>query len=388
MSRMTAILRLAMPVFGLVAIQLAVAAGPARRQPAPADSPEVLLREYLQALDHGDMDAAKRIARRAAEQSPGPITELMIPHSRLVATGKSERAAKERTRHASHAGRENAYYTVTYSVADLVLPLPKVVIGQGTSPDAKERVASEQPDFDTLIDIITGTIKPTSWEDVGAPGTIRGDPRTLSFIISQTQEVHEEITSLFEQWRRLGDITVLFDTRVVVVPGDVVPEGSLEKIDEWATAPNLMSNAGRPNTLRTTLDAQQLKRLFDTACKSGNVAAFRRFTTINGQMAAMSVPGEKGKTHWIDVQSIVSNDRRRVRLTLVLDQKQTVLASVSDGRALAVDLAPAADKSQEHGRPPADAKARPARRLLLITPRILIAKEEEERLGVLPTAKK
>jgi general secretion pathway protein D len=74
-----------------------------------------------------------------------------------------------------------------------------------------------QPDFDTLIDIITGTVKPTSWEDVGAPGTIRGDPLTLSLIISQTQEVHEEIVELLEQLRRLQDLQVTIEVRFITL---------------------------------------------------------------------------------------------------------------------------------------------------------------------------
>jgi hypothetical protein len=35
------------------------------------------------------------------------------------------------------------------------------------------RGGSAQADFDSLIDLITSTIKPTSWEDVGGPGSIR-----------------------------------------------------------------------------------------------------------------------------------------------------------------------------------------------------------------------
>jgi general secretion pathway protein D len=74
-----------------------------------------------------------------------------------------------------------------------------------------------QADFDTLIDIITGTVKPTSWEDVGAPGTIRPDPLTLSLIISQTQEIHEEIVELLQQLRRLQDLQVTIEVRFITL---------------------------------------------------------------------------------------------------------------------------------------------------------------------------
>jgi hypothetical protein len=385
MSWMTTILRLAIPTLCLVAIQSAVAAEPPRRQSAPADAPDVLLREYLQALDHLDLDAAKSIAKRAAEQSPGPITELMIRHTRLLGAGKSDTPAKAQARRQPHGGRKDAYYTVTYNVADLVVPPQKLVLDRTSSSEAKKRAAPATPDFDSLIELITGTIASTTWEDVGGQGSIRPFEANLSIVVTQTQEVHKEITSLLEQLRRLQDVTVMLETRVVVVPGDVVPEGNREKIDERSNAPGPFGQSG---VQPTTLDAQQLRRLVDAATKNGSVTSLRRVTTLNGQMASISQPAENGVTHWVDIQSIISNDRRRVRLTLVLDQQQTVSGSVNDGKTLLVDLPPLDDKLQNGGQRPADAKASSTRRLLLVTPRIVIAEEEEERLGVeLPVRK-
>jgi hypothetical protein len=80
--------------------------------------------------------------------------------------------------------------TRTYPVADLVLP-----------PGAPEGTA---PDFDALIDLITSTIRPTSWEDVGGPGSVRPFGNKLSIVLSQTQEVHEEIADLLDQLRAAG----------------------------------------------------------------------------------------------------------------------------------------------------------------------------------------
>ena len=63
----------------------------------------------------------------------------------------------------------------------------------------------QQADFDSLIELITSTIQPTTWDEVGGPGSIAEFATNLSLVISQTQEVHEQIADLLEQLRRLQD---------------------------------------------------------------------------------------------------------------------------------------------------------------------------------------
>jgi len=98
-------------------------------------------------------------------------------------------------------------------------PLGAGAAPAGTSPAAGPGGlgGGAQADFDTLIDIITGTVKPESWEDVGGPGTIRENPMNLSLIIGQTQEVHEEIVDLLEQLRRLQDLQVTIEVRFITL---------------------------------------------------------------------------------------------------------------------------------------------------------------------------
>lgn len=72
-----------------------------------------------------------------------------------------------------------------------------------------------QPDFDSLIELITSTIAPTTWDDVGGPGSLT--PHNLSLVISQTQEVHEEIADLLEQLRRLQDLQVTIEVRFITL---------------------------------------------------------------------------------------------------------------------------------------------------------------------------
>ena len=166
--------------------------------------------------------------------------------------------------------RNNQVYTVTYPVADLVIPIPNFVPmpmglsaaynnamgtigfggntaafgsggaplgimasrdgknGMGTiNPNALAQITSPHPsagphnpqqplgmgpgglgggtqaDFDSLINLITGTVKPQTWDSVGGPGSIQPFETNLSIVVSQTQDVHEEIVDLLEQLRRM-----------------------------------------------------------------------------------------------------------------------------------------------------------------------------------------
>ncbi|HUQ68075.1 MAG TPA: hypothetical protein VM165_01045, partial [Planctomycetaceae bacterium] len=143
----------------------------------------------------------------------------------------------------------------TYPVADLVIPIPNFLpsvpnpfaIG-GSSPMANggqmsvpasgqpfaqvgqnplmpmnttgtDRLSGGAPtaDFDTLTDLITTTIAPDSWAEVGGSAAIRHYETTLSLVIRQTQKVHEEIADLLEQLRRLQDLQVTIEVRFVTV---------------------------------------------------------------------------------------------------------------------------------------------------------------------------
>uniref|UniRef100_A0A7C4QX10 Type II/III secretion system secretin-like domain-containing protein n=1 Tax=Schlesneria paludicola TaxID=360056 RepID=A0A7C4QX10_9PLAN len=150
--------------------------------------------------------------------------------------------------------------TATYSVADLVIPIPNFVPspsvlspnalsrsggmggGQMSVPpagqpfaqvapdalgglagvpglDANERLrgAAPTPDFNTLVDLITTTVAPDSWQEVGGNGSIRHYETTLSLVVRQTQKVHEEIADLLTQLRRLQDLQVTIEVRIVTV---------------------------------------------------------------------------------------------------------------------------------------------------------------------------
>jgi general secretion pathway protein D len=74
-----------------------------------------------------------------------------------------------------------------------------------------------QADFDSLIELITTTVKPQTWDEVGGPGSVSEFANNLSLVISQTEDVHEEIVDLLEQLRRNQDLQVTIEVRFITL---------------------------------------------------------------------------------------------------------------------------------------------------------------------------
>lgn len=110
-----------------------------------------------------------------------------------------------------------------------------------------------EADFQPLIDLIQNTIAPDEWSDTGqGDGTIRPFVPNLSLIVSQTQEVQDQIQDLLKRLRELNDVQIVVEVRFVTLrdqffermgidfdfnindhsgltaaPGDTVPESTV-----------------------------------------------------------------------------------------------------------------------------------------------------------------
>ncbi|HEY2412650.1 MAG TPA: hypothetical protein VGI40_10430 [Pirellulaceae bacterium] len=93
-------------------------------------------------------------------------------------------------------------------------PAQSVPIGSG--PGGMGGAANA--DFDSLIDLIVSTVHTDTWaENGGGAAEIRPFPTNLSLVISQTQRVHEEISELLQQLRRLQDLQVTIEVRFITI---------------------------------------------------------------------------------------------------------------------------------------------------------------------------
>jgi hypothetical protein len=90
---------------------------------------------------------------------------------------------------------DNYLTTQLYDVADLVV--------------CRDDHDQLWDDYDTLIDIITSTVKSTTWDDVGGAGSINGATIGTAkvLVVSQTREVHEHIADLLAKIREIAKKT-------------------------------------------------------------------------------------------------------------------------------------------------------------------------------------
>jgi len=56
-------------------------------------------------------------------------------------------------------------------------------------------------DYDALIEVITTTVKPQTWDEVGGAGSVSPMSSAKSIVISQTREVHDEVLELLRALR-------------------------------------------------------------------------------------------------------------------------------------------------------------------------------------------
>ena len=240
-------------------------------------------------------------------------------------------------------------------------------------------------DFDTLIDLITATIAPTTWDDVGGEGSIQGFPTNLSLVVSQTQDVHQQIADLLEQLRRLQDLQVTIEVRFINLNDSFFERIGVDfdfNIDDNTPAnppedggPSIVIGLDPQGNPTADLDLQFQQGSFGSAVPAfggydpGSAASFGfaiisdieafflieaaqgdtrtnvlqapKVTLFNGQQASVNdslqrpfvtsvtpVVGDFAAAQapvivvlsegtQLNVQAVVSNDRRFVRLTLV-----------------------------------------------------------------------
>lgn len=100
---------------------------------------------------------------------------------------------------------ESLEETVIYPVEDLLLP------------PAELRVPGRQyvPDYDSLIELMTSTIDPTTWQEGTGPGPVHRFPGAL--ILRQTQPVLEDVADLLSELRIARDAQ--FPSAAKLAPG-------------------------------------------------------------------------------------------------------------------------------------------------------------------------
>jgi hypothetical protein len=102
--------------------------------------------------------------------------------------------------------------TATYSVADLVIPL--------NQPPRKAAKTQEVE----LMKLLTCTVCPSSWAASGGPGTVDYFPLTMTLVVNQTGEVQQQVADLLAALRRAQDNEVTVEVRFLTVSAETMEQ--------------------------------------------------------------------------------------------------------------------------------------------------------------------
>jgi hypothetical protein len=224
---------------------------------------------------------------------------------------------------------------IIYQVADLVIPRDTFTVprAEGSRQDTKPAPTLEAQ----LIQLVTQSIEPDSWREMGGPGKIEYYPIGQCLVIIQKPEVQERIADLLEALRRSQDVEVALEIRFLGLPDSV-----LERLDLKGAAPS------QAPCLRCLNDAE-LRQLVAVVqgCAQANIMQAPRMVLYNGQDARFDVRQEElvetGTTGaepkrevvktglMLAARPVVSVDRRSVRVHFMVEESELIPQHQTEG---------------------------------------------------------
>ena len=265
--------------------------------------------------------------------------------------------------------------TMVYNVADLVVPVQKVVRRPGeidaavlqanreSAADAgNERAVpvpapvrtiahSDQPvlsgnelelEFAPLVELIRASVATDTWGRENGPARIVTYPGNLSIVIRQTAEAHDEIADLLSALRKEHNLMVVADARIVRLPDD-------EDSDWLDQAVDLNSS---PDGLRWALSTEpRVERLLDYVTDGGGrVISSPRIKTLPGHTAEISVSGSDEEGQPLEVslsltaRPLSEGDLLRLNYQVGIDEPLTTggrgTGLLKSGQTLLVEYVP------------------------------------------------
>jgi hypothetical protein len=192
----------------------------------------------------------------------------------------------------------------TYPVADLIVPHDDYLVPPQSSglPAPERRPAARETTEHGLMKLIVNVVAPTTWQLCGGPGTIDYFPLGMALVIQQTPEIHERIAELLAGLRRMNDLEVTVETRLLSLSDSAFAQLckrlSLQPMetDLDGTPPD----AAAPTAARTLLDDCQLFQLMEMiqVDRRSQVMQAPKLTVFDGQTASLQI---------VDYQYFVTN---------------------------------------------------------------------------------
>jgi type II secretory pathway component GspD/PulD (secretin) len=169
---------------------------------------------------------------------------------------------------------------VTYPVADLVVPIE--------DHDGKPRPpVPPRTTEDKLMELVQSVVAPSSWKGQGGSATVQYYPLGMALVINQTAEAHAAIADLLKALRRMQEVEVAVELRLVQM--------SPEMADDFRTNGGFQSSDADGNGMTAFFTDKELHpwmRLIQRD-PAGTVLMAPRITTFSGQQAVVQVTNQE-----------------------------------------------------------------------------------------------
>jgi hypothetical protein len=177
---------------------------------------------------------------------------------------------------ANEAAAPDKMVRKVYAVADLVIPVAGTAAAEDGSGKPGQPLRTHEA---RLIDLICATISPETWSVRGGAGSIDYFPIGMALVVSHHPNVHEEIADLLAALRRLQDVEVSVELRLLTVSDECLAKLGVEE----------GSSGTKPSVAR--LDEAQLRLLLETVQADARSVVLQapKLTVFNGQRATLDL---------------------------------------------------------------------------------------------------
>ncbi len=172
----------------------------------------------------------KEGTRGKQTQKTIPVADLVVPVKNygLPSVYDFEDAIKRSGENRPMLGNSTMPYVPANGLRNSTVASPNSSLGNPVSPSAgpggsnrlvnvtpPERESDQGTIEQSLIRLITNSVKPDTWAAVGGSGTIEYYPLGMALVINQTPDVIGDVEVLLEQLRRLQDLEIAVEIRVI-----------------------------------------------------------------------------------------------------------------------------------------------------------------------------
>ena len=210
---------------------------------------------------------------------------------------------------------------VTYPIADLIVPIEDHTAFSERKPEKEGREVTKDTLAAALVKRITDSVAKETWDSAGGKATIQYFPIGLALVVHQREDVQQEIARLLADLRRLADVQVSMEVRLIQQASPATVKQIRARMDAEGQAVRAINIEKPANVGRfVSVDDKQVHVILEMAQtdRAVHILQAPKLTVFNGQQAGVNGMID-GAGVRLDVWPVVAVDQKSVRFSLHLE---------------------------------------------------------------------